>query len=95
MKSFDLPRALRLLGSAAEVGPVHVVGRTSSTNDEVRRLAAGGAPEGTVVVAEEQTAGRGRLGAAWHSPGGSGLYLSVLFRPAGSRSRSPRAAGGS
>ncbi len=83
MKGFDLPRALRLLGSAADVGPVHVVGRTSSTNDEVRRLAAGGAPEGTVVVAEEQTAGRGRLGAAWHSPAGSGLYLSVLFRPSG------------
>ena len=84
MSAFDLPRALALLGSAPGVGPVHVVAVTSSTNDEVRRLAAGAAPEGTVVVAEEQTAGRGRLGAAWHSPAGSGLYLSVLFRPAGS-----------
>jgi BirA family biotin operon repressor/biotin-[acetyl-CoA-carboxylase] ligase len=54
---------------------------TTSTNDELRRLAAEGAPEGTVVVAERQTAGRGRLGRPWHSPPGAGLYLSILLRP--------------
>jgi BirA family biotin operon repressor/biotin-[acetyl-CoA-carboxylase] ligase len=53
----------------------------SSTNDEVRRLAAEGAPEGTVVVADRQSAGRGRLGRRWSSPPGLGLYVSVLFRP--------------
>jgi BirA family biotin operon repressor/biotin-[acetyl-CoA-carboxylase] ligase len=72
------------------LGPVHRLGVVGSTNDEVRRLAAGGAPEGTVVVAEAQTAGRGRLGAPWHSPAGTGLYLSVLFRPPGAASETTR-----
>ncbi len=50
-----------------------------STNDEVRRLAAAGAPHGTVVHADEQTAGRGRLARAWFSPPGN-LYVSILLR---------------
>jgi BirA family transcriptional regulator, biotin operon repressor / biotin---[acetyl-CoA-carboxylase] ligase len=52
-----------------------------STNDEARRRASLGAEEGTVVIAEEQTAGRGRRGATWHSPPGVGLYVSLLLRP--------------
>jgi BirA family transcriptional regulator, biotin operon repressor / biotin---[acetyl-CoA-carboxylase] ligase len=52
-----------------------------STNDLASRLADGGAPEGTVVVADRQTAGRGRQGRAWCSPPGAGLYVSVLLRP--------------
>jgi len=52
-----------------------------STNDVARDLAHRGAPEGTVVIAEQQTAGRGRLGRTWHSPRGYGLYVSVLYRP--------------
>jgi len=55
--------------------------RVASTNDELRRLAAAGAEEGTVVLADEQTAGRGRQGRSWHSTAGAGLYLSVLLRP--------------
>ena len=55
---------------------------TGSTNDDARRLAAEGAPEGTVVLAERQLEGRGRLGRAWASPDRSGLYLSVVLRPA-------------
>ncbi len=50
-----------------------------STNDEARRLAMEGAPHGTVVHADEQTAGRGRLSRAWYSPPGN-LYLSVVLR---------------
>ena len=50
-----------------------------STNDEIRRLAAEGAGHGTVVHADEQTAGRGRRGRTWHSPAGN-LYLSALLR---------------
>jgi len=50
-----------------------------STNDVVRELAAAGAAEGTVVLAEEQTAGRGRHGRRWHSAPGAGLYLSTLL----------------
>ena len=52
-----------------------------STNDEARRLAEGGAPEGTVVVADAQSEGRGRLGRRWHSPPAAGIYVSTLFRP--------------
>ncbi|MGE0042615.1 MAG: biotin--[acetyl-CoA-carboxylase] ligase [Vicinamibacterales bacterium] len=52
-----------------------------STMDLVADLAAAGAPEGLVVVADEQTAGRGRRGRAWSSPPGAGLYLSILLRP--------------
>ncbi len=53
--------------------------RLESTQDEARRLAQSGAAHGTVVVAGEQTAGRGRLGRTWISPPGN-LYLSVLLR---------------
>ena len=57
-----------------------------STNDVAAKLASGGAPEGTTVVAEAQTFGRGRLGRTWFSPQGAGLYVSVVIRPdAGTR----------
>ena len=48
---------------------------------DVAQLAASGAPEGTVVVAEEQTAGRGRVGRHWESPAHAGLWLTILLRP--------------
>lgn len=54
---------------------------TGSTNDDAKTLAASGAPGGTVLVADEQTGGRGRRGRSFHSPAGSGIYLSVLLRP--------------
>ncbi len=53
-----------------------------STNDEAKALARAGAPEGTLVWAGEQTAGRGRRGRTWLSPRGN-LYLSLVLRPAG------------
>ena len=53
-----------------------------STNTEVARLACDGADEGLAVVADEQTAGRGRLQRAWSSTKGAGLYFSILLRPA-------------
>ena len=49
--------------------------------DEIAKLAAAGAPEGTAVVAEEQTAGRGRAGRSWQAPPGTAILLSVLLRP--------------
>src|SRR5262245_13748985 len=58
-----------------------------STNDEAMRLAT----EGAVVVAEEQTAGRGRRGHAWFSPPGSGLYVSVVLAPGRARTDPVRA----
>lgn len=51
-----------------------------STQDEARALAMQGAPEGTVVIAETQTAGRGRIGRSWAAPAG-GIYLSIILRP--------------
>ena len=55
--------------------------RTASTNSAALALAARGAAHGTVVVAEEQTAGRGRLGRVWYSEKSSGIYASVILRP--------------
>jgi BirA family transcriptional regulator, biotin operon repressor / biotin---[acetyl-CoA-carboxylase] ligase len=54
----------------------------ASTNDVVRSRAATGAAEGLLVVADSQSAGRGRMGRSWHSPPGENLYLSLLLRPA-------------
>jgi len=53
----------------------------ASTNAEAKSLADDGAPEGTVVIAEAQSAGRGRLGRRWTSPAGKGLLFSVILRP--------------
>lgn len=52
-----------------------------STNTLAKALAAQGAPEGTVIIAKEQTGGRGRMGRSFSSPAGLGLYLSVILRP--------------
>jgi len=60
---------------------VLVVARTGSTNTDCAALARAGAPEGLVLVAEEQTAGRGRLGRTWLSPPRAALTFSVLLRP--------------
>ncbi|WP_344836932.1 biotin--[acetyl-CoA-carboxylase] ligase [Actinocorallia longicatena] len=60
---------------------VSVVAETGSTNADLAELAKAGAPEGTVLVAEAQTAGRGRLGRQWSAPARSGLMFSVLLRP--------------
>jgi BirA family biotin operon repressor/biotin-[acetyl-CoA-carboxylase] ligase len=57
-----------------------VLETVGSTNDEARRLAEQGAPDGTVVWAREQSAGRGRLGRGWTSPPGN-LYASLILRP--------------
>jgi BirA family transcriptional regulator, biotin operon repressor / biotin---[acetyl-CoA-carboxylase] ligase len=52
-----------------------------STNLAAMEAAAGGAPEGSIYLADEQSAGRGRGGHGWHSPAGTGVYLSVVLRP--------------
>jgi BirA family biotin operon repressor/biotin-[acetyl-CoA-carboxylase] ligase len=71
---------------AALVGPwaqLDVVERTGSTNADLIAAAAADAPDRTVLVAEHQDAGRGRLARSWVSPPGSGITVSVLLRPAG------------
>ncbi|MEV7343344.1 biotin--[acetyl-CoA-carboxylase] ligase [Streptomyces sp. NPDC093544] len=63
---------------------IEVVARTGSTNSDLVALATEGkAAEGTVLVAEEQNAGRGRLDRQWTAPARSGLFFSVLLKPAG------------
>lgn len=81
--------ALRWEGAAPEVlanrwglPAVHPYLRVGSTNDLARALAEGGAPHGTLVLAEEQTAGRGRGGRPWVSPAGLGVWMSMVARPA-------------
>src|SRR5690606_3397421 len=60
---------------------VHLFRRVGSTNDVARGLAAAGCEPGTVVIAEEQVAGRGRAGRVWSSPSGLGLWFSVVVTP--------------
>jgi len=62
--------------------PVYLFQQIGSTNDEARRLAQSRAPEGLMVVAEQQTAGRGRAGRHWITPPGSALAFSLVLRPA-------------
>ncbi|HAR45813.1 MAG TPA: biotin--[acetyl-CoA-carboxylase] ligase [Nitrospiraceae bacterium] len=59
---------------------VHLLAEVESTNSAAVEMAAAGAPEGTIVAAEVQTGGKGRLGRTWISPKGN-LYLSVILRP--------------
>jgi biotin operon repressor len=60
----------KILGSE-----IFAFGRIGSTNDVATALARGGAPDGSIVIAEEQTRGRGRLGRRWHSPPSAGLWF--------------------
>ena len=66
----------RIIGNEIRVLP-----QTTSTNDEAAQAARTGAKDGLVIFAESQTAGRGRLGRAWHSAAGKGLWFSVVLRP--------------
>jgi BirA family biotin operon repressor/biotin-[acetyl-CoA-carboxylase] ligase len=78
----DLARAADLVAeSGSALGrPLHVLARTTSTNDEAKRAAREGAPHGATWVAEEQSAGRGRQGRSWVSARGENLLFSVLLR---------------
>ena len=60
---------------------IHAYAETDSTMDVAHRLAAAGEPEGSIVIAEAQGKGRGRLGRSWVSPPGTGIYLSLILRP--------------
>ena len=89
--TFQRPQALPPDLAAAVAGASTRLGRfgadlrwyaeVASTNDLASALAEHGVAEGAVVIADAQTAGRGRHGRRWSSPAGSGLYVSVLLRP--------------
>ncbi len=77
-----LPNELRPLLNTVTIGReiIHY-DSVSSSNNEAKRLALAGAKDGTVVVAEEQGAGKGRLSRGWFSPPGKGIWFSVIIRP--------------
>ncbi len=62
--------------------PLRYFAQIDSTNDEAKRLLSAGAPAWTVVAADEQTAGRGRMGRRWTAPPGAAVLMSVVLRPA-------------
>ena len=81
---------MRGAGSAGLIGRRIEHHRTiESTNDRARELAASGEPEGCVVVADEQTRGRGRSTRRWHSAPDLGLYMTVILRPDAAADRAP------
>lgn len=61
--------------------PIYVYQQIGSTNTEAKQQALNGAPHGTIILAEEQTQGRGRLGRKFYSPKGTGIYMSIILRP--------------
>jgi BirA family transcriptional regulator, biotin operon repressor / biotin---[acetyl-CoA-carboxylase] ligase len=76
-ENLDAPALAPRLGIAEVV----LLETTPSTLDVAHELGARGAPSGTLVLAEEQTAGRGRYGRRWISPPGAGIWLAMLLRP--------------
>lgn len=83
-------RVKKYLKNKSDISQLYIYKTTDSTNIRLKELAASGAPEGTVVISGEQTAGRGRLGRNFFSPSDSGLYMSILLRPHMSASEAVR-----
>jgi BirA family biotin operon repressor/biotin-[acetyl-CoA-carboxylase] ligase len=79
--AFDLPTLDAALAGSRFAGNLHFFPSIHSTNTYAMQQAESGAPDGSVYLADEQTAGRGRGAHAWTSPPGSGLYVSILLRP--------------
>jgi BirA family biotin operon repressor/biotin-[acetyl-CoA-carboxylase] ligase len=86
-----LPQELQLCLNTSILGrKVYYFDNVDSTNNEAKKLAAAGCPEGTIVVAEAQDAGRGRKARGWYSPFGKGVWVSLVLRPAFSPQDAPK-----
>jgi BirA family biotin operon repressor/biotin-[acetyl-CoA-carboxylase] ligase len=81
MKPLSNETLARTLTGIEFVRRIEYQSTIGSTNDIAKQLGAEGAPEATLVIADEQTAGRGRLGRAWWSPAGTVIAMSLLLRP--------------
>jgi BirA family biotin operon repressor/biotin-[acetyl-CoA-carboxylase] ligase len=81
MDRLDLPHLRTLLAIHSFGRELIYLPRVGSTNDVLKESARQGAPEGTVAVTDEQTAGRGRLGRRWLAPANTCILCSILFRP--------------
>src|SRR5512136_524152 len=81
MEPLSYPSIARALAGIEFVRRIEYRPTVGSTNDLAKQLGAEGAPEATLVIADEQTAGRGRLGRAWWSPPGTAIAMSLFLRP--------------
>jgi len=78
-------------GEPGRVGSrIHYFDEVGSTQRVAAELAGEGAAQGTVVIAERQSAGRGRMGRSWHSPAGVNLYMTIILRPSMPLGQVPR-----
>lgn len=78
-----LPEEIRSRLTTAKLGQglIYYFPELESTNNEAKKLAAAGCPEGTIILAEAQVSGRGRLARGWFSPFAKGIWLSIVLRP--------------
>ncbi|KAA3615440.1 MAG: biotin--[acetyl-CoA-carboxylase] ligase [Calditrichaeota bacterium] len=81
LPAFDAQAISDAITNLAFFNECHVFMSVGSTNDTLKRMAASGAPNGTVLIADSQTKGRGRFGRQWVSPPGKGLWFSILIKP--------------
>ena len=86
---FDLAALEAALAGTIFAGKLHFFPVTDSTNSDAQAAARKAAPHGSIYLADEQLAGRGRGGHDWHSAAGEGLYVSVLLRPSIPANRLP------
>lgn len=86
---YDLAALEAELSGSVFTGKLHFSPATQSTNSDAVEAARAGAPHGSVYFADEQMAGRGRGGNAWHSAAGVGIYVSILLRPRMAAARLP------
>jgi BirA family biotin operon repressor/biotin-[acetyl-CoA-carboxylase] ligase len=82
MEALSEERIMLALSTQTFGRRLHLFDSIPSTNTKARRFAAAGAPEGTLVIADEQTAGKGRRGRHWVAPARTCLLFSLVFRPA-------------
>lgn len=80
-QKMTLPVLLSKLEGTSLVRSIKLLDSVDSTQNIAQRLAEEGAPEGTLVIADHQTTGRGRLGRSWVSPAGKGVWMSLVLRP--------------
>jgi len=80
-EKLDIPDIMAELETETFGRTIHYFDEVDSTNTMAHTLVKQGAAEGTLVIAEKQTAGRGRMGRAWHSPKGKGLWMSLILKP--------------
>lgn len=80
-EKLDIPAILSELKTETFGRIIHYFDEVDSTNTRAHTFVKQGAAEGTLIIAEQQTAGRGRMGRPWHSPKGKGLWMSLILKP--------------